>query len=88
MASAAWGHALIAADVVVDGGGNAWVVDLNTMSSFYHLDPKVSLPILMLMLAQQCLWRGQQQGAAAPPDLAPCLGRGLIANKPRVQEAC
>lgn len=37
---AAWGHALIAADVVLDSSANAMVVDVNTMSSFYHLDPE------------------------------------------------
>lgn len=71
MASAAWGHALIAADVVLDGGGNAWVVDLNTMSSFYHLDPKVGLAILIL--AQQRLWTEQQHAPPSPLALAPCL---------------
>ncbi len=33
-----WGHALIAADVVIDSAMNAVILDINTLSSFYHLN--------------------------------------------------
>ena len=33
-----WGHALIAADVVLDSAMNAVILDINTLSSFYHLN--------------------------------------------------
>jgi hypothetical protein len=39
-----WGHAFIAADVVIDSKLNAVIVDLNSMPSFYHFNTSAHAP--------------------------------------------